>query len=946
MAGGSSKDLVYNIVSVSTGDGFKKTTKDADEAAAGLDRVGRKGEEVGAKKAKVDVETNADSAGEKLRQLGMDAGDTGTHLAVIAPSFDALHAKFVMLASAAVTLAPAMLAIPAALAGLGGALATIGGAFSGVTAALHDYGAESSAAGVSAAAQAQTAYSNAVALRNAAQAVADARRQANASAASSADSLTSAEERLANAEQSAQNAEQALTRARQDAARALESANEAAARGALDVRAATLALQDAQQQQLQIDQSTTASAEDRQKAQLAVDEAQQSLIETQNRANNAASDAAEANQKGVDGAQNVVDAVQAQKNALQSVGDAQRALAAAQRQAADQQIASAEAVQRAVQNLADTQKEQQLAAAAAASSGSAASSKFAADMAKLSPAAQQFVEKLISMRGGLDQLKLTAQTSLLPGFMPVLDGLAGLLPTINAGVQAFGTTIGGLASQFGTLMQNPAFKGQLATVFGDGAKLVGAFGQGFLKLLPTLMQVLQQVSPIIDALSGGFKVLLGSGLPDFLKGLAGGAGGAGQAISAIANVISHLLGPVGSLIGQLATALGPAFAALAPVLDQLITVLAGALGPILTDLAPIIGQLVIALVQDLTPIIAALAPIVDVLLQAFAQMMPVVLPLVQLIAGMFARALRDLMPVLMPLIPVILRIATIFFQIMMQVLTPLIPVIDTLTQTFVQLIPQLMPLIDLALQLFEALAPFIGMIVQLVATFLQLLIPALGKVIGWWAQLEAYIVGPVVKAVTGLIGTFTTIGKSISDAVKTAVGWIKDHWDDLIKTIEGLPGRMAKAAKGMWNWFGAELKTVINGVVIDSMNWVIRQINSLTGGLSDLWSWAGVPSIGTIDEIPHLARGATAISAGLALVGEKGPELVQLQAGARVISNPDSRAIAAELGAGGGAVNGQIEVVIRYPNGQEIDRQLVTWQRNGGESQAIRTGARRAMGVA
>jgi hypothetical protein len=94
----------------------------------------------------------------------------------------------------------------------------------------------------------------------------------------------------------------------------------------------------------------------------------------------------------------------------------------------------------------------------------------------------------------------------------------------------------------------------------------------------------------------------------------------------------------------------------------------------------------------------------------------------------------------------------------------------------------------------------------------------------------------------------------------------------------------------------------------------------------------GVPSI------PYLAAGGTAIGGGLAWVGEKGPELLQMQAGARVISNPDSRAM---LG-GGSQLPDRFEatVIMKSPDGRELDKQLVTFQRQGGVLESVKNGAK------
>lgn len=73
----------------------------------------------------------------------------------------------------------------------------------------------------------------------------------------------------------------------------------------------------------------------------------------------------------------------------------------------------------------------------------------------------------------------------------------------------------------------------------------------------------------------------------------------------------------------------------------------------------------------------------------------------------------------------------------------------------------------------------------------------------------------------------------------------------------------------------------------------------------------------------------------MTLVGEQGPELVDLAPGSRVHSNPDSRRMAAGWGGGGG---GPIELVINL-DGREVARQLwdpmraEVWARSGGDVQ-------------
>jgi phage-related minor tail protein len=92
--------------------------------------------------------------------------------------------------------------------------------------------------------------------------------------------------------------------------------------------------------------------------------------------------------------------------------------------------------------------------------------------------------------------------------------------------------------------------------------------------------------------------------------------------------------------------------------------------------------------------------------------------------------------------------------------------------------------------------------------------------------------------------------------------------------------------KGM-SWLGA---TVWNGVIhganlfIRCLNEVARAVEGMLslGGLLGDWNWGTIGEIGLLD-VPGLAEGGTVTRAGTTLVGERGPELLNLPRGSSVI---------------------------------------------------------------
>lgn len=109
---------------------------------------------------------------------------------------------------------------------------------------------------------------------------------------------------------------------------------------------------------------------------------------------------------------------------------------------------------------------------------------------------------------------------------------------------------------------------------------------------------------------------------------------------------------------------------------------------------------------------------------------------------------------------------------------------------------------------------------------------------------------------------------------------IVEHWSGLIHFFESLPGKMLNIGKsiGMAMWEG------IKGY-----------LNSIIGGFDELLHWAhmlyrkvpdplGILPAWPISDpaIPKLAAGGRLLRGGMALIGERGPEILNLPTGARV----------------------------------------------------------------
>src|SRR5690606_30875436 len=165
----------------------------------------------------------------------------------------------------------------------------------------------------------------------------------------------------------------------------------------------------------------------------------------------------------------------------------------------------------------------------------------------------------------------------------------------------------------------------------------------------------------------------------------------------------------------------------------------------------------------------------------------------------------------------------------------------------------------------------------------------------------AEIVLPLVMTVfEALLPVIEPIMKAISAVIKTVLALIKGDWEGVWNGIKEFFGAIwdaiVKAAEGFGKIFGKifeGIKKVITGIwdgIVDgikkAINFIIKGINTFIRGLNKIKIPDWVPGVGgkgiNIKEIPLLAEGGEIVQRGYAIVGEAGPELLELPQGARV----------------------------------------------------------------
>lgn len=216
----------------------------------------------------------------------------------------------------------------------------------------------------------------------------------------------------------------------------------------------------------------------------------------------------------------------------------------------------------------------------------------------------------------------------------------------------------------------------------------------------------------------------------------------------------------------------------------------------------------------------------------------------------------------------------------------------------------------MALKPVQAVLNVVKVALFLLVTGVKGAIPIL-KLVGWilgkmWTA-AIHVVGGAIKVLWTIIKTFANVFAGVvsvvshllrgdfTGAFKAAVGIVSDIWHgltsvistvistvvgefhDFIGYVRALPGKLASAGAGLFDW----VKDTFKG----ALNWVIEKWNNFHVSLPKV-DLGPLGSVGgqTINfpDIPLLAHGGTILREGAAVVGDRGPEILRLPRAARV----------------------------------------------------------------
>ncbi|BAU99613.1 hypothetical protein [Aurantimicrobium minutum] len=181
-------------------------------------------------------------------------------------------------------------------------------------------------------------------------------------------------------------------------------------------------------------------------------------------------------------------------------------------------------------------------------------------------------------------------------------------------------------------------------------------------------------------------------------------------------------------------------------------------------------------------------------------------------------------------------------------------------------------------------------VVQALAIALGILAAAfVGVTIATWAMNTALLANPITWIIIGimaLIGAIILLAMNWDSVVK----WISTVWAGFVGWITPGIKAIGDVFSAVFNGIGQVIGNVFNGVVwlVKSyINTILNLVNGVIGALNGVGSFISKATGGSIgfklNKIPLLANGGTITGSGTVLVGEKGPELLNLNRGASVV---------------------------------------------------------------
>ena len=315
------------------------------------------------------------------------------------------------------------------------------------------------------------------------------------------------------------------------------------------------------------------------------------------------------------------------------------------------------------------------------------------------------------------------------------------------------------------------------------------------------------------------------------------------------------------------------------------------------------------LIQDVfSKVVNAISPLVEQVLPVFLELFTYIVEnILPIFLDLFNQVLEDVLPVLIDLFMFIVEnILPIFNQLLEVVVQDILPILITLvTEVISQVLPPLMELFEIIIN--DILPIFIDLFIEVLQEVLPklsevilALLPIITDLILLLTEIAKEIIPPLVDVINFLSDVLKETLANSFDTIMEVVDNVKAVFENLIDFIKNVfAGNWGDAWENVKEIFKNVFEGIVNVAKIP-LNSMITLINKFIKGLNKIQVPDWVPGVGgkgiNIPEIPKLAKGGTIATAGAAIVGEAGAELLELPRGARVTPlNNNNKGLATEV---------------------------------------------------
>lgn len=286
-------------------------------------------------------------------------------------------------------------------------------------------------------------------------------------------------------------------------------------------------------------------------------------------------------------------------------------------------------------------------------------------------------------------------------------------------------------------------------------------------------------------------------------------------------------------------------------------------GDLQSQLEGIGRQLEVAFLPLGSTLLDAISGLMPAVTEAVGALEPMISGLTESLTPLITDVFGQLGPMLTELMQPIMRIADVLFE---KILPPLVEI-------GMSVLPAVVAIVDVLAVALEPIFDILGDVLPIIADIVSML----GKMITSAIKPLSKILKPLGDQFSDAFSFLEPIGDIVSWATSVLSGWVDfisniftGNWSAAWNSIAGV-------FENIWNGVIGFFKGIANGIigmVEGAINGIINAINAITGGLSSVWTWTGIPEIPEIPlvEWPRLASGG--FTNGVSIAGEEGPEAV------------------------------------------------------------------------